>query len=504
MQLYHFQDIVQVTFILLLSEMVPVCFSKEIHLPKLILISMDGFRYNYLDKLPLDKITNFTYLIKNGVKAKFIKNVFPTVTYPNHMTIATGLYPESHGVVDNVFWDPYLEDKFDIGHFRQNFESKWFDSGGEPIWVTNQNAGSHRDSGVIWWPTGVAAIKSYMPRVMPADEFNETVSDWKVRVDTLIRWFRNDKENIRPINLGILHFSDPDLTAHKYGPDNADGTITDEVQRIIFKLDDTLGYLKHTLVESNLWEEINLIVTADHGHTNLLSLKVGQINLDDYNIDPKSYTTVSGVHNVFTLEPTEGTDLDKLHRNLSAIPKIYVYRKCDKYMSRVHYCNNRRIMKFILEAKEGHFIGNTKSLSLLKNISKGSHGYDQNKVPNMRPFFIGFGQAFKKGIVSEPFESVDIYPLMCHILGIQPAPNNGSLDNVHHLLDREFSTQADQFQLTVITLVVVFAVLVFGLFFVGALRQHKHPNRKTTDLTVGLSPLLADDKDGEESNEELL
>lgn len=306
MQLYHFQDIVQVTFILLLSEMAPVCFSKEIHLPKLILISMDGFRYNYLDKLPLDKITNFTYLIKNGVKAKFIKNVFPTVTYPNHMTIATGLYPESHGVVDNVFWDPYLEDKFDIANFRQNFESKWFDSGGEPIWVTNQNAGSHRDSGVIWWPTGVAAIKSYMPRVMPADEFNETVSDWKVRVDTLIRWFRNDKENIRPINLGILHFSDPDLTAHKYGPDNADGTITDEVQRIIFKLDDTLGYLKHTLVESNLWEEINLIVTADHGHTNLLSLKVGQINLDDYNIDPKSYTTVSGVHNVFTLEPTEG------------------------------------------------------------------------------------------------------------------------------------------------------------------------------------------------------
>ncbi|CAC5359201.1 ENPP5 [Mytilus coruscus] len=453
--------------------MASICLTKETHLPKLILISMDGFRYNYLDQLPLDKITNFTYLIKNGVKAKFIKNVFPTVTYPNHMTIATGLYPESHGVVDNVFWDSYLEDKFDIANFRQNFESKWFDNGGEPIWVTNQNAGLRRDSGVIWWPTGVAEIKSYMPRVMPADKFNETDSDWTVRVDTLVKWFTNDKGNIRPINLGILHFSDPDLTAHKYGPDNADGTITDEQK----------------LVESHLWKDMNLIVTADHGHTNLLSLKDGQINLDHYNIDPKSYTTVSGVHNVFSLEPTEGTDIDKLHKDLSAIPKMYVYRKCDKYMSRLHYCNNRRIMEFVLEAEEGHFIGNTNSLSLLKNISKGSHGYDQNKVPNMRPFFIGFGQAFKKGLVSEPFESVDIYPLMCHILGIQPAPNNGSLDNVRHLLVQRLSSQEDQFQLTII---------------ICALRQYKHPNRKTNDLIVGLSPLLADDKEGEESNEELL
>ncbi|XP_052087573.1 bis(5'-adenosyl)-triphosphatase enpp4-like isoform X2 [Mytilus californianus] len=200
----------------------------------------------------------------------------------------------------------------------------------------------------------------------------------------------------------------------------------------------------------------------------------------------------------------KGTGIDKLYRDLSAIPKIYVYRKCDKYMSRLHYCNNRRIMEFVLEAEEGHFIGNTNSLSLIKNISKGSHGYDQNKVPNMRPFFIGFGQAFKKGLVSEPFDSVDIYPLMCQILGIQPAPNNGSLDNVRHLLVQRLSSQADQFQLTIIIFVVVFAVLVCGLFFVGALRQHKHRNRKTTDLIVGLSPLLADDKEGEESNEELL
>jgi predicted AlkP superfamily pyrophosphatase or phosphodiesterase len=84
---------------------------------------MDGMRYNYLDNLPDGKIANFKYFMKNGVKAKFIRNVFPSSTFPNHVSIASGLYPESHGIVSNNFWDPYLQDVFRLGNYRQNFES---------------------------------------------------------------------------------------------------------------------------------------------------------------------------------------------------------------------------------------------------------------------------------------------------------------------------------------------------------------------------------------------
>ncbi|XP_063401824.1 ectonucleotide pyrophosphatase/phosphodiesterase family member 5-like [Mytilus trossulus] len=504
MNQHTFHDL---SYLLLLWTTTSMSSSLGGKIPKLILISMDGFRYDYLDNVPSEKITNFTNLIKNGVKAKYLENVFPTVTYPNHMTLVTGLYPESHGVIHNSFWDPYLEDGFSLIDFRRNFESKWFDTGAEPIWVTNFKAGSSRDSGVILWPAGVAQIKSYMPRVIPAgDDFNET--NWNLRVDTLVKWFQNDKSNIRPINLGILYFPDPDETAHGFGPDKIDGTITDEVQQKIFQLDASLGYLKKKLNESNLWDEMNIIITADHGHTNLLSLEKGQINLDKYNIDRKFYKTGSDMKNhlVVNLEPTEGTDVEKLYQNLSAIPKMHVYRKCDANLTKLHYCKNRRIMQFVLEAEEGYYIGNTDTL---KHISKGGHGYDQNKVPNMRPFFIAFGPAFRKGLISESFESVNIYPLMCHILGIHPAPNNGSLDKVRHLLIQQPFIRTETFQLTLITFltVFVFATCIGGLYSIGAFYQVRFRRRKRKRGSHGgkeyKKSLLKDDKDDEESCDEL-
>ncbi|XP_052087377.1 bis(5'-adenosyl)-triphosphatase enpp4-like [Mytilus californianus] len=492
------------SYLLLFWTMPAISSSLDRKLPKLILISMDGFRYNYLDNVPSEKITNFTNLIENGVKAKYLENVYPTVTYPNHMTLVTGLYPESHGVIHNRFWDPYLEDGFSLTDFRRNFESKWFDTGAEPIWVTNFKAGSSRDSGVILWPAGVAQIKSYMPRVIPAgDDYNDT--DWNLRVDTLVKWFQNDKTNVRPINLGLLYFPDPDETAHNFGPDKIDGTITDEVQQKIFQLDASLGYLKNKLNESNLWDEMNIIITSDHGFTNLLSLENGQINLDKFNIDRKFYKTGSDMKNhlVMNLEPAEGTDVEKLFQNLSVIPKMNVYRKCDDSLKKLHYCQNRRIMQFVLEAEEGYFIGNTDTL---KNISKGGHGYDQNKVPNMRPFFIAFGPAFRKGIISEHFESVNIYPLMCHILGIHPAPNNGSLDNVRHLLVQQSFIRTETVQLTLITflVVVVFVTCIGGLYSIGAFYQvRRHQRKRKRGGQEYRKSLLKDDKDDEESCDEL-
>ena len=298
-------------FILFTICVIFICLSKQqTKIPKLILISMDGMRYNYLDNLPDGKIANFKYFMKNGVKAKFIRNVFPSSTFPNHVSIASGLYPESHGIVSNNFWDPYLQDVFRLGNYRQNFESKWFDVGAEPIWVTNHGAGSPRDSGVVMWPGGVAEIKSFMPRVIPALYWNNVTYNWTLRVDNMIDWFQNNKTNVRPINLGILYFEEPDEVAHKYGPDT-NNSVTKEVQEKIFELDDILGYIKKKLIETNLIDEMNIILTSDHGQTDIGKNKM--INLDNF-VSRSLYTTRGiGLGSLVTnMNPTKGITISYL------------------------------------------------------------------------------------------------------------------------------------------------------------------------------------------------
>lgn len=272
--------------------------SGNVNLPKMILISMDGFRYNLLEKLPEENITNFRFFIEKGVRAPYVKNVFPSVTYPNHMTIATGLYPESHGVVENRFYDPYLQDTFNFVSFRQNFESKWFDNGGEPVWVTNYKGGNSRDSGVIAWPGGTAEIMSFMPRVVPALFWNNVSYSWNLRIDNLIDWFQTNSTNIRPINFGVLYFDEPDETEHHDGPDSA------AVKQKIYLLDKALGHLRKRLTQTKLLDKMNIIITADHGQTYIKNYT--RINLDKY-VNKSLYITKVGLDSLVSfIDPAEG------------------------------------------------------------------------------------------------------------------------------------------------------------------------------------------------------
>ena len=220
---------------------------------------MDGFRYDYLNHMEKESITNFTYFIQNGVTAtEGVLNVFPANTYPNHYSIITGLYPESHGVVNNYFYDPYLQNSFSMMDLSQNFESKWFDVGGEPITVTNMKQSNKRNSGSALWPASLAPVECKQPLIIPNEcWFTKTVT-WKNRVDTLIDWFSTKNGQI-PINLGLLYFEEPDEQGHHTGPDSA------ELKEKIKELDSILGYLRKKLEEHHLSDTMNIIITADHG-----------------------------------------------------------------------------------------------------------------------------------------------------------------------------------------------------------------------------------------------
>ncbi|XP_076076402.1 ectonucleotide pyrophosphatase/phosphodiesterase family member 5-like [Mytilus galloprovincialis] len=480
------------TFMLLTVQ--TICLSTEVKIPKLILISMDGMRYNFLDNLNKGNISNFNFFKTGGVNVKYIRNVFPSVTYPNHMTIVTGLYPESHGIVSNSFWDPYLQDTFHEENYRQNFESKWFDMGSEPIWVTNYKAGQSRDSGVVLWPGGVAEMKSYMPRVIPGGYIYNLTYNWNKRVDHLIEWFSKNESNIRPINLGVLYFPEPDEVAHVHGPDSK------EVKDIIYELDKTLGYLKKRLIDEHLFDDMNIIITSDHGHTDISTSQL--IKIDQY-VSKTLYIARVGLNSIVTcLNPSKDSTREELYAKLRKIPNITLYRKGGESSKALHYSDNRRISEFVLEAKKGYILKSTKQ--------RGAHGFDPEKVPDMRPFFIAFGPAFKKGLKNaDPFNSVDIYSLMCHILGIEPAPNNGTLKNVLHILSHPPSPHASTFQFTGVTflVVVIFVAFVGGLYAIGACRQGRikqyvQVNRKIINHSeFGQSSLLYGSNGEEEEDE---
>ena len=125
----------------------------DTQLPLLTLISMDGFRYDYLDKFTREEVPNFYYMMENGAKAAHVHNIFPSVTLPSHMTLLSGLYAENHGVVHNRFYDPLYNMSYDLFDFLANKDPRFFDNGQETIWTTNQKNGDDRNSGSVLFPS---------------------------------------------------------------------------------------------------------------------------------------------------------------------------------------------------------------------------------------------------------------------------------------------------------------------------------------------------------------
>ena len=265
---------------------------------KVLLISFDGFRYDYLKKTRESgrSTTNFDQLRYGGVEAEYVKNNFVTDTFPNHYSIVTGYFEESHGIVSNIFYDPVLNDTF---NYSTSKDSIWWNNGttnqgAEPVWITNEKAPhpllSKRRSGVLFWPGGQVGLHG--TRASYWKTYNDSLPD-KTRVDTIINWFT---DKYKPINLGLLYFSEPDGLGHKVGPNS------DKILDLIVELDDIVGYLIRELEKAHLFEEMNIIITSDHGMAEIDSKNV--IELDKY-VDPSLYFLV-GESPVFNVRPREG------------------------------------------------------------------------------------------------------------------------------------------------------------------------------------------------------
>ena len=391
-----------------------------------LLISFDAFGWEYMDLVDTPVLN--TYFKKQGVYADYILNVIPAETTPNHISLATGLYPESHGIVANEMYDPVFHE-----HFKYTITDPkwWWGNGVEPIWYTNEKQGGI--SGVIWWPG--YNIKGYTPTYWNKDD----EITYKGRVDLAINWLKS----VKPPNFLILYFDLLDYIGHDYGFGSP------QTLKEIKNIDNITGYLVEQLKQNNLWQKWNIIITSDHGMANVSHSKV--INITEYvNASQSMINNDGGFHFVW---PKAGMK-DVVYKKLKDHhPNMQVWLK-ENFPEKYHYRNNCRIPPILMAADEGwRFLNDPNTF---KWKYKGTHGY-LNTLSSMWPIFFARGPAFKKGYRSKTFNMVDIYPLMCKLLNIEANPNNGSYSIVEPLLrDSDGSSSINP---------TIIGILVFSLVF---------------------------------------
>lgn len=372
-----------------------------------VLVSLDGFRWDYLDR---GRSPNLAKLAARGVRAERLVPSFPTKTFPNHYTLVTGLYPEHHGVVGNSMRDPVLG-AFRMSDTAATRDGRWW--GGEPIWVTAEKQG--QPAAAFFWPGSEAEIGGERPTWwMPFDDAFPNAA----RVDSVLTWLSQPED---PPSIVTLYYSDVDHAGHDEGPD---APATDSA---IARVDAMIGRLVEGLEARGLSDRVNIVVVSDHGMHPTPNDQL--IVLDDHialtDVDVVDWTPVGLV------APKPGKEESVYQRLSAASPHLKVYRK-GEVPSRFHFNDNARITPLVLVADEGWSITSRNRVAGWRPKS-ATHGWD-NMLPSMGAIFVAAGPAFKEGLRVPAFGNVHVYDLLCRILGLTPAPNDGSPDTTRAML----------------------------------------------------------------------
>jgi predicted AlkP superfamily pyrophosphatase or phosphodiesterase len=386
--------------------------------PTLILISIDGFRFDYLAKY---QPPNLTALARGGVRAKWMTPVYPSLTFPNHYTIATGLYPEDNGIVANDIYDPDFKATFSMSDMRAVQDGRWW--GGEPIWVTAEKQGQR--TGCFFFPGTETEIDGVRPTYW--EHYDEKISN-SSRADAVLSWL--DLQAPRRPHFVTLYFSDVDTAGHHFSP------YSPEVKRAIARVDRAIGRLVNGLKARGIFDQTNIIIVSDHGMAPVRPNDV--VFLDQYFQTKKAERVIWGgeLTQIFP-KPGEESAVDSELSN-GKMKHAHCYLKQD-IPARFHYQNNRRIAPIICMADEGWRIFRLQKYLDERQAGKipahliGAHGYD-NSLPTMRATFIARGPAFKSGVVVEPFDNVNVYDIMATVLGLRPARSEGNMRVVRGLL----------------------------------------------------------------------
>ncbi|XP_068612330.1 bis(5'-adenosyl)-triphosphatase enpp4-like [Brachionichthys hirsutus] len=397
--------------------------------PPLLLVSFDGFRADYLQRFPMP---NLKLLYSQGVLVEQLTNVFVTKTFPNHNSLVTGLYAESHGVVASHMYDAASRKHFNV---RETDPMWWREA--TPLWLTAQESGYK--TATVMWPG------SDVPNRTATHFFKYNSSmPFRERLGNVVSWMLGDAQEQR-VMFAALYWEEPDFSGHLFGPDDAPA-----MSKVLQEVDAHIGLLMSELKRVGLWGRVNVLVTSDHGMAQCSAERL--IRLDDC-LHGDAYTLVDQTP-IGALIPHADPEavralLAACHANMTAYLK-------EDIPDRLHYRNNKRIQRILLIADEGWTI--VKAGHKLPKL--GDHGYD-NALPSMHPFLAAAGPSFHRGRRLAHLQSVDVYPLMCHLLALPPQPNNGSLTEARCLLAAETCWRAP-----LVSVLVVGVLLLLSTFAV--------------------------------------
>ena len=367
-----------------------------------ILVSMDGFRPDYLER---GVTPNLNRLAAAGARAVAMRPSFPSITFPNHYTLVTGMRPDHHGVVDNTMIDKSVSDqRFTLSNAEAVADRRWWDQA-EPVWVTAELHGIR--TGVLFWPGALAAIHGVRPTVAPKFDGKMPASE---RVDMLLSLL--DRPAEQRFGFMTLYFPDVDHAGHDFGPSAPQTT------EAVALLDRAIGRLLEGLARRHV--DANLVIVSDHGMTDVSAERV----LPLYRVlPPGSYEEVaSGPY--AAINPSSPANEEQL---AAALTKPYAHMQCWRKAdipARLAYGHHARVPAFLCLADPGwSIVFSERSAAKVKG---GKHGYD-NLAPEMAATFIAAGPAFKPGVVLPAFDNVDVYPLLMRLLGVTPLPSDGDL-----------------------------------------------------------------------------
>ena len=370
----------------------------------LIVISIDGFRADYLAR---GQTPTLAMLARRGVHAPMHPS-FPSLTYPNHYTLVTGLYPDHHGIVENTMRDSAVSSALFTMKALSAEDPRWWD-GAAPLWASAQAQGLVTAS--AGWPGSEGLIHGRRPDYedpwrpeRPEGEIAAVALNW---LDLPAAW--------RPAIM-FLYFDAVDEAGHAHGPDSS------AVNAAMHRVDAAIGTLVEGLARRHI--AANIVVVSDHGMTATDNAHVETI--DDW-VRPAAAALVDqGVLAGFN--PLPGHAVEAERALIGRHGHARCWRKQD-IPARLHYGRNPRVPAIVCLADPGWQILTRAALAGRKIEVQGQHGYDPAD-PDMNALFVAAGPAFRHGVALPAFDNVDVYPLLAHVAGVTPMPNDGHLSDL--------------------------------------------------------------------------
>lgn len=375
--------------------------------PYVVMLSLDGFRWDYQDKT---ETPNLDFITKNGVKADGLKPTFPSKTFPNHYSIATGLHPGNHGLVSNTFFDPKSKQVYAIRNRDRVEDAKFY--WGEPIWVTAE--AQRVKTASYFWVGSEAKIKGYFPSYYKKYDHDFPYGQ---RIDSVISWL--DKPYVDRPHLVTWYLDRTDGVGHNYGPDGP------EINVAIQELDSLIGVFLSKAEQLNIKDSLNFIIVSDHGMGNVTEEQT--VFLSDY-LNPEWTEAMYGGTPFIMVQPKKKCT-DSIIEALHLVKGIKVYRKED-LPERYQLKDNPRVSDVLVLADSSWSVQQDRKAD---GYGHGTHGYD-NENRDMYGIFYGIGPAFKVGYNAGNLSNLDIYSLIAEIMEIRPASTDGSLEGINHVL----------------------------------------------------------------------